>query len=109
MGDPSEEPDPVDSPCRLRLAASGAARSRDDQVTSRQDPRHRSTPRSSTSAFSNQKLMPISRYIVLGGRQVLLGLRVVAGAAVELAETEVAVGDEGAHPEFGGQRDAIRR
>ena len=32
------------------------------------------------------------------GRQVLLGLRWVAGSAVECAEAEVAVGDEGSIP-----------
>jgi hypothetical protein len=34
-----------------------------------------------------------------GRGQVLVGLRTIAGAAVELAEAEMAVGDEGAHAE----------
>src|SRR5262249_49845216 len=37
------------------------------------------------------------------GRQMFLGLRSVASAAVHLAEAEVAVGDEGAHAELGGE------
>jgi hypothetical protein len=35
---------------------------------------------------------------------VLLGLRAVPGSAVELAEAEVAVGDERAHAEWLGER-----
>ena len=38
---------------------------------------------------------------------MLLGLRPVAGAAVELAEAEVAVGDEGAHAELGGEGQGL--
>jgi hypothetical protein len=34
-------------------------------------------------------------------------LCLVAGALVELAEAEVAVGDERAHAEFGGQRERL--
>ena len=37
------------------------------------------------------------------GGEVLLGLLALARAPVELAEAEVAVGDEGAHAEFGGK------
>src|SRR5215470_13612193 len=40
-----------------------------------------------------------------GGGQMLL--RLVAGAAVELAQTQVAVGDERAHPEVRGQRKSF--
>src|SRR5713101_8630073 len=37
------------------------------------------------------------------GGEVLLSLLALARAPVEFAEVEVAVGDEGAHPEFGGK------
>src|SRR6266436_9043327 len=37
------------------------------------------------------------------GREVFSGLLALAGAPVELAEAEVAVGDEGAHAEFAGK------
>ncbi len=40
-------------------------------------------------------------------RQVLLGLRAVAGASVELAEAETAVGDERAHAELVGQGHSL--
>src|SRR5436190_18611983 len=40
-------------------------------------------------------------------RDVLLGLLALAGAPKELAETEVAVGDEGAHPELLGERERV--
>src|SRR5262249_38330370 len=42
-----------------------------------------------------------------GGGQMLLCLRLVACAAVERAEAEVAVGDEGAHPQFAGERQRL--
>ena len=42
-----------------------------------------------------------------GGGQVLLRLCVVASPAVELAETEVAVGDERAHAEVGGPGEGL--
>ena len=61
----------------------------------------------SASAFSSQTLMPISRYIVVAVVEVLLGLSRLSRAPVELAETEVAVGDEGAHAEFVGQRHRL--
>jgi hypothetical protein len=38
---------------------------------------------------------------------VLLGLRLVAGAPVEPAVPEVAVGDEGAHPQLLGQEERL--
>jgi hypothetical protein len=41
------------------------------------------------------------------GRQVLPGHSVVAGATVEPAEAEVAVGDEGAHAEGGRPRQRL--
>src|SRR5262245_30202708 len=41
------------------------------------------------------------------GGQVLLRLRALARATVELAKAEVAVGDEGAHSEFLGQRGGL--
>ena len=41
------------------------------------------------------------------GGQVLVGLRSVARSLVELAEAEVAVGDEGAHAELGGERQGL--
>jgi len=48
--------------------------------------------------------MPISRYAVhrRRGGEVLAGLLALVRAVVELAEAEVAVGDEGAHAELGG-------
>ena len=52
---------------------------------------------SAPSAFSSQKRMPISRYIVAAVVRCSLGLRAVARSPVELAEAEVAVGDERAH------------
>jgi hypothetical protein len=42
-----------------------------------------------------------------GGREVLLGLLAVARAPVQLAEAEVAVGDQGAHAEFGSKRQCL--
>ena len=41
------------------------------------------------------------------GGEVLLGLLSLAGAPGELAEAEVAVGDEGAHPETDGERERL--
>src|SRR5262245_54576569 len=38
---------------------------------------------------------------------MLQRLRRVAGSAVELAEAEVAVGDEGAHPQLNGERQRL--
>jgi hypothetical protein len=46
----------------------------------------------SPSAFSSQYVIPISRYIVVA--VMLLRLLALARAPVELAEAEVAVGDE---------------
>ena len=63
---------------------------------------------SSASAFSSQNVMPISRYIGCG-RQVPSAPARVARAPVELAEAEVAVGDERAHAELGGQGQWRRR
>src|SRR5262249_30844530 len=37
--------------------------------------------------------------------QMLLCVRLVAGAAIQLAETEMAVGDEGTHPELESESD----
>ena len=51
----------------------------------------------SASACSSQKLMSISRYIVIAVGEILAGVLRLAGAAVELAQAEVAVGDERAH------------
>ena len=51
--------------------------------------------------------MPISRYIVAAVVRCSCGLRVVARAAVELAEAEVAVGDERAHAELGGECEGL--
>ena len=87
--------------------ASGAARAAQDQYDHRQDSRHRSTPPSSASAFSSQNAMSISRYIVAAVVRCSGGLRVVTGAPVERAEAEVAVGDEGAHAELGGERQRL--
>ena len=47
--------------------------------------------------------MPISRYIVVAVVRCSWAFAPLAGAPVEPAETEVAVGDEGAHAELGGQ------
>ena len=41
------------------------------------------------------------------GGEVLLRLLALARAPVELAEAEVAVGDEGAHPELLGERERV--
>src|SRR5262245_8290936 len=41
------------------------------------------------------------------GGQMLLRLLALARAPVELAEAEVAVGDEGTHAEFGGKRHRL--
>ena len=38
--------------------------------------------------------MPMSRYIVLAGCEVLLGLLTLVSAAVQLAEAQVAVGEQ---------------
>ena len=50
--------------------------------------------------------MPMSRYIVVAVASAR-GLLALAGAPVELAEAEVAVGDEGAHPELLGERERV--
>jgi DNA-binding NtrC family response regulator len=42
-----------------------------------------------------------------GGAEVLMGLLLLAGAPVELAEAEVAVGDEGAHAARLGERERL--
>ena len=100
--------DPVDLPRRLRLGGERRGEEAEGAQNERSSSHvpHRSTPPSSASAFSSQNVMSISRYIVVGGGQVLVGLRAVPGAAVELAEAEVAVGDEGAHAELVGARRA---
>jgi hypothetical protein len=41
------------------------------------------------------------------GLEVFVGLRPVARSAVELAEAEVAMGDEGAHAELAGEGQAL--
>ena len=62
----------------------------------------------SVSAFSSQNRMSISRYIGRRGGEVLLGLLALVHAPVELAEAEVAVGDEGAHAELSARASASR-
>ena len=52
--------------------------------------------------------MSISRYIAIAVVNDSSRLRPVADAAVELAEAEVAVGGERAHPEFVGERQRLR-
>ena len=94
-------------PAGCALLASGAARAATISVTVAQDSRHRSTPPSSASAFSSQKRMSISRYIVVAVVRCSCAFCAVAGAPVELAEAEVAVGDEGAHAEVGGSRQRL--
>ena len=51
--------------------------------------------------------MPISRYMALAVVRCSCGLRVVPGSAVELAEAEVAVGDERAHAKLVGARQSL--
>ncbi len=51
--------------------------------------------------------MSSSRYIVVAVVRCSFGLRAVTGAPVELAEAEVAVGDEGAHAELVGSREGL--
>ena len=51
--------------------------------------------------------MSISRYIVVAVVRCSLGLLALAGAPVELAEAEVAVGDEGAHAARLGERQRL--
>ena len=63
---------------------------------------------SSVSAFASQKLMSISRYIVVAVVSVPAPSR-ARPSPVQLAEAEVAVGDERAHLEFVGQRHAPPR
>ncbi len=64
--------------------------------------RHRSTPPSSASAFSSQKPISISRYIVAAVVRCSWAFAWSGGPTVERAEAEMAVGDEGAHAELGG-------
>ena len=42
-----------------------------------------------------------------GGRQVLSGFRIIAGPTVQLAEAEVAVGDERTHPKLIGPGESL--
>ena len=51
--------------------------------------------------------MSISRYIVVAAVKCSKGLLALACAGVELAEAEVAVGDEGAHAARLGQRQRL--
>ena len=62
---------------------------------------------SSAVAFATQKPMPISRYIVAAVVRCLAS-RCVASPPVQLAESEVAVGDEGAHAELVGPGERLR-
>ena len=61
----------------------------------------------SASACSSQKRMSISRYIVVAVVRCSLRLLALAGAPVELAEAEVAVGDERAHAARLGERQRL--
>ena len=63
---------------------------------------HASAP-ISASACSSQNRMSISRYIVVAVVRCSWACWRLP-APVQLAEAEVAVGDEGAHAEVGGQR-----
>ena len=58
-------------------------------------------------ACSSQKRMSISRYIVVAVVRCSSRLLVLAGAPVELAEAEVAVGDERAHAARLGERQCL--
>ena len=58
---------------------------------------------SSASASGSQSAIPISRSMVDRGRQLGAGVVYAADPAVQLAETEVAVGLERAHPQILGQ------
>ena len=60
----SEDADTMYAASRLCLGGERRGEKRDDQHDQRRDSRHRSIPPNSASAFSSQKLMSISRYIV---------------------------------------------
>ena len=62
----------------------------------------------SASACSSQNRMSISRYIVVAVVRCSWACSPLARAPVELAEAEVAVGDEGAHAELGGEGERLR-
>ena len=66
-------------------------------------------PRSriSVAACSSQNRMSISRYIVVAVVRCSLRLLALARAPVELAEAEVAVGDERAHAELAGESQRL--
>ena len=61
----------------------------------------------SASAFSSQYVMPMSRYIVVAVARCSWACS-ACPCAVELAEAEVAVGDERAHAELFGQGQRLR-
>ena len=61
----------------------------------------------SASVSSNAPCMFISRAIVAAVARCSCACVPLARATVELAEAEVAVRDQGAHPEFAGQRERL--
>ena len=89
--------------------ASGAARRPPQDVPTNAPPIHEvPRVRISASAFSSQKRMSISRYIVVAVVRCSCACSPLARAPVELAEAEVAVGDERAHAELVGQGHRLR-
>jgi hypothetical protein len=51
--------------------------------------------------------MPISRYIVVALAKCSSAFKGVTRSLVQLAEAELAVGDEGAHTELFGERECV--
>ena len=102
----------------MRQSASNRGRSRSKWVSRSGSPQSRTSKftacTSALSSFRHLRLrllqperMSISRYIVVAVVRCSLRLLALARAPVELAEAEVAVGDEGAHAARLGERQRL--